>query len=48
MAMKRKTAARKTVKKAARRKRGAAPKAPPERVGLIELGGKPATVVGAE
>ncbi len=48
MATKRKTAAKRSVKKAASRKRGATPKAPPERVGLIELGGKPATVVGED
>jgi thiol peroxidase len=41
-----KTTARKSAKPTA--KRPSVAKAPPERVGLIEVGGKPATVVGAD
>ena len=50
MATKSKKATKKPLKKTATRKPAAkrvpAPKAPPERLGVIEMGGKPATVIG--
>lgn len=51
MATKAKKAAKPAKKTTGRKpaaKRAAAPTAPPERVGVIELGGKPATVVGED